>query len=83
MATVNPGVVYTSGKKIAEHGGANLDDRNVAVMVRNPRLRPKTITRLVQTTQIVPTILKALGLDPTQLQSVQIEGTQELPALPF
>jgi hypothetical protein len=83
MVTVNPGVVYTSGKKIAEHGGANLDDRNVAVLVSNPHLSPKLITALVQTTQVAPTILKALGLDPAQLQSVAIEGTQELPALPF
>ena len=83
MVTVNPGVVYTSGKKIAEHGGANLDDRNVAVLVSNPQFQPKTITALVQTTQVAPTILKALGLDPAQLQAVQIEGTQGLPALPF
>jgi hypothetical protein len=83
MVTVNPGVVYTSGKKIAEHGGANIDDRNVAVLVSNPRLQPRTITALVQTTQVAPTILRALGLDPAQLQAVQIEGTQELPALPF
>ncbi|MEO8884134.1 MAG: alkaline phosphatase family protein, partial [Devosia sp.] len=83
MVTVNPGVVYTSGSKIAEHGGANLDDRNVAVLVSNPQLQPRTITALVQTTQVAPTILRALGLDPAQLQAVQIEGTQELPALPF
>jgi hypothetical protein len=83
MVTVNPGVVYTSGKKIAEHGGANLDDRNVAVLVSNPALTPSVNTALVQTTQIAPTILKALGLDPAELQAVKIEGTQELPALPF
>lgn len=83
MVTVNPGVVYTSGSKIAEHGGANLDDRNVTVLLSNPRLQPKIMTALVQTTQVAPTILKALGLDSAQLQAVQIEGTQELPALPF
>jgi hypothetical protein len=83
MVTVNPGVVYTSGSKIAEHGGANLDDRNVALLVSNPQIQPKTIAALVQTTQVAPTILKALGLDPAQLQAVQVEGTQELPALPF
>jgi len=83
MVTVNPGVVYTSGKKIAEHGGANLDDRNVAVLISNPGLKAQTVTALVQTTQVAPTILKALGLDPKELQAVGIEGTQELPALPF
>ena len=83
MVTVNPGVVYTSGKKIAEHGGANLDDRNVAILVSNPGLKAQTITALVQTTQVAPTILRALGLDPKELQAVGIEGTEELPALPF
>jgi hypothetical protein len=37
----------------------------------------------VQTKQVAPTILKALGLDPASLQAVQKEGTQELPGLPF
>lgn len=83
MVTVNPGVVYTSGSKIAEHGGANLDDRNVAVLVSNPALTLAINTALVQTTQVAPTILKALGLDPAELQAVKIEGTEELPALPF
>lgn len=83
MVTVTPGVVYTSGKKIAEHGGANMDDRNVAVIISNPHLDAARNTALVQTTQVAPTILKALGLDPAALQAVQIEGTQSLPALPF
>ena len=83
MVTVNPGVVYTSNKKIAEHGGANLDDRNVLVLLSNPHIAASTSTALVQTTEVAPTILKALGLDPKELQAVQIEGTQELPALPF
>ncbi len=83
MVTVNPGVVYTSGKKIAEHGGANLDDRNVALLVSNPSLKPRTIAGLVSTASVAPTLLKALGLDPAELQAVGIEGTQALPALPF
>jgi hypothetical protein len=33
----------------------------------------------VATTQIAPTILKLLGLDPNQLKSVQIEHTAALP----
>jgi arylsulfatase A-like enzyme len=52
-------------------------------LVSNPQIQPKTIAALVQTTQVAPTILKALGLDPAQLQAVHVEGTQELPALPF
>ena len=65
------------------HGGANLDDRNAAVLISNPALTPVLNTALVQTTQVAPTILKALGLDPSELQSVKIEGTEALPALPF
>jgi len=83
MVGVNPGVVYTSGSKIAEHGGFNLDDRSVALLVSNPRLPAKSVAASVQTTQVAPTILKALGLDANELEAVGIEGTQELPALPF
>ena len=79
----DPGVVYTSGSKIAEHGGLNLADRNVVLLVSNPGLKPRSFSALVQTTQIAPTILKALGYDPNALQAVGIEGTQPLPALPF
>lgn len=83
MVTVNPGVVYTSGKKIAEHGGANHDDRNVVLLLSNPTLARKSVNALVQTTQVAPTILSALGYDAKELQAVGIEGTQALPALPF
>jgi hypothetical protein len=33
----------------------------------------------VETTQIAPTILRLLGLNPNALQSVQIEHTRALP----
>jgi len=32
---------------------------------------------------VAPTILKALGLNPNDLDCVRIEGTPELPGLPF
>jgi hypothetical protein len=35
----------------------------------------------VGTTQIAPTILRLLGLDPQALQAVQIEHTKVLPGL--
>jgi hypothetical protein len=41
--------------------------------------QPQTVTIPVTTTQIAPTILKALGLDPQALQSVQEEDTETLP----
>lgn len=83
IVTVNPGVVYTSGSKIAEHGGANANDRAVALLVSAPAIHARTITALVQTTQVAPTILRALGYDPAELQAVGVEGTQELPGAPF
>jgi hypothetical protein len=36
----------------------------------------------VTTAQVAPSILKALGVGPTALKSVQIEKTDVLPALP-
>jgi len=52
-------------------------------LISNPRLHAETLTALVQTTQVAPTILRALGLNPNELQSVRMEATQELPGLPF
>jgi predicted AlkP superfamily pyrophosphatase or phosphodiesterase len=79
IVTVNPGVVYTSGTKIAEHGGGNANDRNVLLLLSNPAVKGQAITAQVQTTQVAPTILRALGLDPAELQAVMAEGTQPLP----
>jgi hypothetical protein len=55
------GVIYTGGSKIAEHGGFNEDDTHVALLVVNPILNGRSINTAVATTQIAPTILKALG----------------------
>jgi len=52
-------------------------------LLSSPSLAPVTVPALVQTTQVAPTILRALGYDEKELQAVKIEGTQELPALPF
>ncbi len=77
------GVVYTGGKgKIAEHGGADPQDRNVPILVVLPGLNnAHGVSAPVETTQIAPTILKLLGLNPSDLQAVQIEGTKVLPGL--
>jgi len=80
IVTPNIGVTYSgSGKKLAEHGGFSHDDTNVLMLLSNPRFSAKTVTSPVETAQIAPTILKALGLDPDALQSVQLEHTQVLP----
>ena len=77
-----PGVVYTgSSKKQAEHGGFDRDDTNVMILVANPSFHAKTVNSFVETRQVAPTILKALGLNPNQLEAVRKEGTQVLPGL--
>ncbi len=77
------GVVYTGGSKIAEHGGANPADRNVPIVLYAPGVvAPGTYRPSVETTQIAPTILDLLGLDPNALQGVQLEGTPVLPGAP-
>jgi hypothetical protein len=74
------GVVYTAHMgKIAEHGGDHTEDRNVPIVVVLPDSSLGTaVTKPVETTQIAPTILKLLGLDPNELVAVQAEGTQPL-----
>jgi len=84
IVTPNIGVTYSnSTKKLAEHGGFSHDDTNVILLVSNPNLRNATISSPVETAQVAPTILEALGLDPASLQAVRLEGTQVLPRLPF
>ncbi|HLJ77517.1 MAG TPA: hypothetical protein VKT75_08890, partial [Acidobacteriaceae bacterium] len=76
----NVGVTYTgSGKKLMEHGGFAHDDTNVMLLLSNPAFRPHTVSTSVGTNQVAPTILRALGLDPRQLDGVRLEGTSALP----
>src|SRR5882757_9048627 len=80
----NVGVVYTGSlKKQAEHGGFAQDDTNVILLVSNPSLKPRTVTSFVETSQVAPTVLKILGLDPNDLDAVRKEGTAVLPGLHF
>ena len=80
----NVGVIYTgSAKKQAEHGGFAQDDTNVILLVSNPTLKAKQVTTFVETTQVAPTVLAILGLDPNALDAVRKEGTAVLPGLGF
>ncbi len=76
---VQVGVVYTTGSKIAEHGGSNPGDRDVPILVLAPGITPGTSSRWVETTQVAPTILQLLGLDPDALRAVRLEHTAVLP----
>jgi arylsulfatase A-like enzyme len=77
------GVIYANPKTpgIAEHGGFSDEDTHVPILIANPAFSSRTIQTAVQTSQIAPTILKMLGLDPQKLEAVKIEKTQVLPGL--
>ncbi|HTC67703.1 MAG TPA: alkaline phosphatase family protein [Candidatus Acidoferrum sp.] len=82
IVTPNVGVIYTTSKrKQEEHGGFAHDDTNVIMLLSNPKFTAKTVTGPVETMQVAPTVLKALGLDPSALQAVKIDGTQVLPGV--
>jgi len=82
IVTPNIGVTYSgSSKKLAEHGGFSHDDTNVIMLLSNPSFSSATVTSPVETAQIAPTILAALGLDPEKLDAVRVQGTQVLPGL--
>lgn len=69
--------------RIAAHGGGSFDDTNVPLLISHPQISQTSVFTPVQTTQVAVTILHALGIDPTQLNGVQVEGTAILPNLPF
>ena len=75
------GSVYTGKKaKIGEHGGDNPQDRDVALVVSGAGVHDGAVNAsAVETTQIAPTILQLLGLNPQALKAVQLEGTEALP----
>ena len=59
------GTIYTtSKKKNAEHGGFSFGDTNVGLIVSNPGLHASVVKTPVATSQVAPTILEALGIDP-------------------
>jgi hypothetical protein len=78
---VQVGIVYANPTKLAEHGGMNPNDRHVLMVVNGPGIHGQVESSSVETTQVAPTILALLGLDPNRLTAVQIEGTQVLPGV--
>jgi len=79
IAITDHGVICTGGSKLAEHGGFSKDDRNVALLVSSPRItEAKVVQDTTFTTQIAPTILDALDLDPRSLQAVREGGVEVL-----
>jgi hypothetical protein len=76
---VNTGVIFTGGSKLSEHGGFNEDDVHTALLVSQEDLEPATIKTPTTNQQVAATIVKALGIDPSELQAVQLEQIHTLP----
>lgn len=87
VVQLNPGYIYVGNiantRKRAEHGGVyNIDDTGVPLIVSGGLAnyaQGTTINDIVYSTQVAPTILTNLGLDPNGLTGVQMENTQALP----
>lgn len=69
--------------KLAEHGGWRDADRHVALLVANPELPHHgiTVNAKTTTTQVAPTILTALGINPQALEAVAQRPVPVLPDL--
>ncbi len=77
---VNTGVIFTGGTKLAEHGGFNEDDVHTALLVSMDGIDHAVVKSSVLNQQVAPTIIKALGLNPDDLDAVRKE---QIPVLPF
>jgi hypothetical protein len=76
----NVGVTYSgSTSKLSEHGGFAHDDTNVILLLSHSGFQPHTVRAEVGTAQVAPTILQALGINPSALNAVRVEGTSVLP----
>ena len=76
-----PSLTTTLPAVQAEHGGFNENETHVPLLVVHASLAPRQFRTPVTTTQIAPTILTLLGLDPNALQAVELEGTRTLPGI--
>jgi hypothetical protein len=73
------GVIFTGGTKLSEHGGFNEDDVHTALLLSIPGLPPASVSTATTNQQVPGSILEALGLDPNELQAVQLEQIHTLP----
>ena len=84
IVSANIGVNYeptVGSTTLAEHGGLSENDTHVPLIVYIPGSQAVTTHAPVTTTQIAPTILQLLKLDPSALDAVRLEGTTVLPSL--
>src|SRR6267142_480645 len=77
VVVLKPGILISDSFKRAEHGGFSEEDTHVPIIISGGGLnrgsRGRIIAEGVQTTQIAVTALRALGLDPHQLQGAVVE----------
>jgi arylsulfatase A-like enzyme len=66
---------------LRSHGGLSFGDTNVGLIVSHSSIHRRTVKSPVATSQVAPSILKALGIEPSELQAVKRAGAQVLPFL--
>ncbi|MEA3182833.1 MAG: hypothetical protein QOI59_6356 [Gammaproteobacteria bacterium] len=76
---VNTGVIFTGGSKLSEHGGFNEDDVHTALLLSQDDWEQATIKTPTSNQQVAATIVKLLGIDPSELQAAQLEHVHTLP----
>ena len=76
----NTGVIFTGGSKIAEHGGLNEDDTHTALLISLAGMKAQRVKTQVLNQQVAATVVKALGIDPNELEAVK---TEQITVLPF
>lgn len=83
LLKVNTGVVFTTGSKIAEHGGDNEDDAHTVLLVARKGTIPLETKTPVTNFQVAPSIIKVLGLNLNNLDAYRYQKVQPLPLAPL
>jgi len=83
LVKVNTGVVFTTGSKIAEHGGDNEDDVHTVLLVARKGTIPMETKTPVTNYQVAPSIVKVLGLNLNNLDAYRMQNVQPLPLAPL
>jgi hypothetical protein len=78
---INTGVIFTGGTKLSEHGGFNEDDVHTALLLSLDGMDRAVVKSAVTNQQVAPTVIRALGLDPNDLEAVRKEQIHVLPFL--
>jgi hypothetical protein len=66
----------------AQHGGFNENELHVPITIVHNTVKHGMVQAPVTTTQLAPTMLNLLNIDPHNLTGVTVEGTAILPQIP-